>query len=425
MLRPGGPDVGNEGGHRHRRAVALAAVTGLAVGLLVGCGHAARSASPTPTGRSATTGTTPAGASTTTSTTRGTATTTTTPVTTTSASAKTTTTMVTGPPCPSAGWTVRRKVAQLVMIGVDPVGTADATHAVETLEVGGIFVDGATGLLTSGVLPKLVGPDGVRPFVAVDEEGGRVQTIDKLDGDLPSARVQARTDGPAAIQRLAHQRGLELARLGVTVDFAPVVDVSDQPDDAVIGDRSYSNDPAVVQRDARAFAQGLRGAGLLPVYKHFPGHGHAVGDSHKGAATTPPLSAMGPDLQPYRTLLGESADEGVMVGHLVVPGLTGGLPASLSPAAIDGLLRHDIGFHGVVFTDDLGGMKAITARFGAAEAARRAIAAGADEVLFAHFGSPATVIDSLAAFARNGSLPMARIDDAVGHILRAKGYACG
>ena len=91
---------------------------------------------------------------------------------------------------------------------------------------------------------------------------------------------------------MALQRGQAIRGLGITVDFAPVVDVSDQPDDTVIGDRSFSNDPATVTEYASAYARGLRDAGLLPVLKHFPGHGHGSGDSHTASVVTPPLSQL-------------------------------------------------------------------------------------------------------------------------------------
>ena len=163
--------------------------------------------------------------------------------------------------------------------------------------------------------------------------------------------------------------------LGITIDFAPVVDVTDAPDDTVIGDRSFSSDPAVVTAYAGAYARGLRDAGLLPVLKHFPGHGHGSGDSHTGGVTTPPLDQLqNDDLVPYRTLV-SAAPVGVMVGHLQVPGLTGDQPASLSRAAVQ-LLRTGTGykapaFDGPVFSDDLSSMAAINEHYTVPDAVLR------------------------------------------------------
>lgn len=348
-----------------------------------------------------------------------------TPATTTTASMPTTPTTPPGEPCPADTWTLRQRIGQLVMVGVDPTGPAQAREVVEQHHVGGVFVGGsATGLLTSGALRDLRGANGVAPFVAVDDEGGRVQRIDALDGDLPSARTLAATTSLAEITARARARGRALAGYGVTVDFAPSVDVSDQADDEVIGDRSFGADPTTVTRNARAFAEGLEAAGILPVFKHFPGHGHAVGDSHDGTSTAPALDDLEPDLAPFRALLDDTAEHAVMVGHLVVPGLTRGEPASLSSAAIDGLLRDELGYQGLVFTDELGGMRAVADRYGAAEAVERSIAAGADVALLADAEGIDGVLDALEQAVEGGSLPRAVVDVAFGRVMAAKGYAC-
>lgn len=332
----------------------------------------------------------------------------------------------TGGPCPADDWTLRQRLGQLVMVGVDPTGPAQARDLVEREQVGGVFVGGsATGLLTSGALRDLRGADGVAPFVAVDDEGGRVQRIDALDGDLPSARTLAATRSLADITALAEARGRALAGYGVTVDFAPSIDVSDQADGEVIGDRSFGDDPATVIRNARAFAEGLEAAGILPVYKHFPGHGHAVGDSHEGTSTAPALADLDPDLAPFRTLLGEPGEHAVMVGHLVVPGLTDGEPASLSAPAIAGLLRDDLGHDGLVFTDELGGMRAVADRYGPAEAVQRSLVAGADVALLADGAGTGELLDELEAAVTDGTLPRSVVDAALTRVLAAKGYACG
>lgn len=321
-----------------------------------------------------------------------------------------------------ASWPLRRRLALLVVVGVDPTGPAEATALVEEHHVGGVFVGGNdTGLLTSGALTDLreASPTGL--MVAVDEEGGRVQRIEGLDGDVPSAREMAATMTADEVRALAEQRGRVMAAHGVTVDLAPVADVSDQPDDTVIGDRSWSGDPEVVATYAGAYAEGLRAAGVVPVLKHFPGHGAASGDTHEGAATTPPLAALRTrDLVPYERLLPSEDPVAVMLGHLDVPGLTEpDTPASLSPAAV-ALLRDDLGFDGVVMTDDLAEMASITARLGPEEAAVRALAAGVDVVLFA--GADVTaLLDRLEAAVADGTLDTAGIDRSVARVLALQG----
>lgn len=212
--------------------------------------------------------------------------------------------------------------------------------------------------------------------------------------------------------------------LGITVDFAPVVDVSDQPDDTVIGDRSFSADPAKVTEYAGAYARGLRDAGVLPVLKHFPGHGHGSGDSHTNSVTSPPLADLQTnDLVPYRTLTTE-APVAVMVGHLEVPGLTGSDPASLSPAAY-GLLRSGgyggPGFNGLVYTDDLSSMAAINQRYGVSAAVLKALQAGADNALWITTDEVPAVLDGLVKAVEDGELSMGSVDAALQRNSAVKG----
>ena len=246
---------------------------------------------------------------------------------------------------PTTALPIRDKLAQLLMVGVKTAD--DARSVVNGYHVGGIFIGSWTDLsIFQGPLAQIAGSAGPLPLaVSVDEEGGRVSRLRSLIGTAPSARTLAQTQTPAQVHDLAAERGKKMHDLGITVDFAPVVDVTDEPEDAVIGNRSFGNDPNTVTQYAGAYAQGLRDAGVLPVLKHFPGHGHGSGDSHTGAVVTPPLSDLqNVDLVPYRTLV-TAAPVAVMVGHLQVPGLTGDDPASLSRAAVQ-LLRDGIGYGG-------------------------------------------------------------------------------
>jgi beta-N-acetylhexosaminidase len=209
------------------------------------------------------------------------------------------------------------------------------------------------------------------------------------------------------------------------VDFAPDVDVSSQPDDSVIGDRSFSDDPAVVTRYADAYIRAMREVGVGTVMKHFPGHGSGSGDSHTGAVHTPPLDQLQTvDLVPFRNLINSGA--AVMVGHLDVPGLTTpGVPASISPQAMS-LLRDGTGygaapFQGVIFTDDLGGMAAITSRMSIEDAVEAALIAGADSALWITTDAVPQVLDRLELAVSSDRLPTARVDASVLRIARYKG----
>ncbi|MBA3744105.1 MAG: glycoside hydrolase family 3 protein [Sporichthya sp.] len=318
---------------------------------------------------------------------------------------------------------LRAAVAQALMVGVVAPDRKELTLLTK-VRIGGVFLHGdGTEELTDGRLKRLAapGPVGVAPLVAADDEGGRVQRIAGLAGSMRSARKQTQTLSADEVRALARKRGERLLRYGITMNLAPVVDLGGS--NSAIGDRSYAARADKVTRYAGAFAAGLRDAGVLPTLKHFPGHGRAVGDSHRGQAMTPSVASLRErDWVPYRTL--GATGVAVMVGHLTVPGLsTPGLPSSLDPAVYRAL-RTELGFNGLVVTDELSEMKAVRDKFGLRKALRRALAAGADLALF--FAEPDRVprlLDRLEADVKHGRLPEARVREAAGRVLAAKG--CG
>lgn len=322
--------------------------------------------------------------------------------------------------------TQRERIAQLFTVGVSSI--ADARRAVHEFKIGGIF-------LGSGVVDEVVNSNGLAQLqsesplpllVAIDEEGGRVSRVAPFAGPIPSAREMAATMNPEEVRSIARGRGEFLRGIGVTVDFAPSIDVSDQPDGAVIGDRSFSTDPARVVDYARAFAAGLSDAGITPVFKHFPGHGRSSGDSHQGAVSVPPLEHLVPyDLRPFADLA-ETAGSAMMMGHPQVPGLTGvNRPASLSPAAYR-LLRdgHGYGaqpFEGVIFTDDLSGMRAVTDDFSLPRAVTEALIAGADSPLWLSTERLPEVLDAVEQAVANGALPLSDLDASLARMATLRG----
>lgn len=330
-----------------------------------------------------------------------------------------------------AAMSTRDKLAQLLMVGVR--NAADARAVVGSYHVGGIMIGSWTDLsmLSDGTIAGIANMGPLPLAVSVDEEGGRVSRLSSLIGAIPPARTLAQTKTPDEVYQIALTRGRQMRGMGITVDFAPVVDVSDQGADTVIGDRSFSNDPATVTTYAGAFARGLRDAGLLPVLKHFPGHGHGSGDSHTaGVVSTPPLETlMASDLVPYQTLTAEGP-VAVMLGHLEVPGLTGNTPASLSPAAV-GLLRSGgyggPGFNGPIFSDDLSSMAAISSRYGVAEAVLRTLQAGVDVALWITTDEVPAVLDRLEKAVDGGELAIAGVDASVLRMagIRGPSARCG
>ena len=330
-----------------------------------------------------------------------------------------------------ASMSTRDKLAQTLMVGVR--NAADATAVVGTHHVGGIMIGSWTDLsmLSDGTMAEISNLGPLPLAVSVDEEGGRVSRLSSIIGAIPPARTLAQTSTPDEVYQLGLTRGQQMRGMGITIDFAPVVDVSDQADNTVIGDRSFSSDPATVTAYAGAFARGLRDAGVLPVLKHFPGHGQGSGDSHTaGVVTTPPLDAlMTRDLVPYQTLTAQGP-VGVMLGHLEVPGLTGNTPASLSPAAVN-LLRSGgyggPGFNGPIFSDDLSSMAAINSRYGVADAVLRALQAGSDVALWITTDEVPAVLDRLESAVEAGELAMPAVDGSVLRMAGIKGPSarCG
>jgi beta-N-acetylhexosaminidase len=244
-------------------------------------------------------------------------------------------------------------------------------------------------------------------LVATDEEGGQVQRLAALD-PIPSEEAMARL---TATQRdaILRRHAKIVAEAGIDVVLGPVVDVRPVVGKDPLGEgRLFLGDGAAVGELGAEYVAAWQAVGILPVLKHFPGHGSASGDTHTGLATTPPLTSLEQrDFVPYGRLAGQGV--GVMVGHLAVPGLTGGLPASLSSKAI-ALLRGELGFgNSIVVTDSLG-MGAIGMSI--ENAAVAAVKAGADVVIFTTSSAAKLVVNTLIAAVSDGRLSKARVLDA-------------
>ncbi len=224
------------------------------------------------------------------------------------------------------------------------------------------------------------------PLVAVDQEGGAVQRFDHLLTPLPSPMALAARGNLAAVSDITALSCRQLKLAGVNCLLAPTVDIASNPRNPVIGTRSFSSQPETVAALGLAVAIAIKRAGLLAVAKHFPGHGDTLEDSHTHLAVNHADAGKlwRRELMPFRTCATDpalAAAQAVMVGHIWVPAIDREpLPASLSPRVIGGLLRGYLKFDGLVVTDDLL-MKAVTDRWGLAEAAVMAVAAGAEQLL--------------------------------------------
>jgi len=338
--------------------------------------------------------------------------------------------------------TLHQKIGQMLLFGWagdtperSRTVSAHAAALVDEFAVGGVVLMGRNvgppeqTRDTIAELQARAKAGGLPPlFVAVDQEGGRVQRVGPPHYPAhPAARVVGDTRDPAQARAAARRVGAGLRDLGFNWDFAPVLDVNNNPHNPVIGDRAYGADTNIVAAMGAAAVRGFQeDAGILACGKHFPGHGDTDADSHHA------LPHIGHDkarleaveMVPFRAALAAGL-AAVMTSHILFPAIDPILPATLSPAILTGLLRGELGFEGLIITDDLE-MKGVADGWGAAEAAVLAAVAGADILLCCHAEETQREIRrALVGAIEIGRLSEARVDESVARIEAAKGRWVG
>jgi beta-N-acetylhexosaminidase len=297
------------------------------------------------------------------------------------------------------------------------VTTTDIGRVQQWLDDGliaGILSSGRLTPALAGALDEATTGGTYGALLAADEEGGQVQRYSDVIGAIPSARQQATSMTPDEVRAMYARHGSALADWGVDLVFAPVVDVGFGPG---VGSRAYSDDPEVVTDFGTAAAQGYADAGLLPVLKHFPGHGNATGDSHDQRAAGPAIDDLrGRDLLPFRSI-GRDVDAAVMVGHTTVPGYADE-PSSQSRQVIEGLLVDEVGFEGLIISDALGMEASGVPTQGGALVGF--IAAGGDLGIVGPGGS-IEGRKALRGALEDGTVSDQRLNDAAAAVLAAKG----
>jgi beta-N-acetylhexosaminidase len=289
--------------------------------------------------------------------------------------------------------------------------------------------------------PNITGPEqlagltaqlrsaGGLPLVAIDEEGGDVTRLAHLTGSRYPGNAALGAVDDAVLTAAVHQAlGQDLAALGINVNLAPSVDVNTAADNPVIGIRSFGSDPDLVARHAAAAVRGLQAAGVAACAKHFPGHGSTSADSHHGIVTVQASLDLlrRRDLPPFAAAIAAGV-RGVMPGHLRVPELTGDEPATLSAAALNGLLRGELGFTGVVISDALE-MRAVSDLYGIPEAAVLAVAAGTDLLCFGRDAAEDSYLGvrrALSEAVASGRLPAERLAEAQQNVARLRDWLAG
>ena len=340
---------------------------------------------------------------------------------------------------------LREKIGQLLIIRPDALETALTLEqindnyqygitacsaamraALAEYPVGGVIIFGKnleSPAQLQALLSDLQSGSAVPLFTAVDEEGGRVARIARNDAfqsvHYDSMEAVGATGDPQAARQAGAAIAGYLKPYGFNLDFAPVADVNSNPANIVIGDRSFGSDPAMVAQMVAAAVAGLQDEGIIACIKHFPGHGDTAADTHEGfvAVTKTWEQLQDVELVPFRA--GIDAGVGmVMVAHITMENAaTDGLPASLSSQIINGRLRGELGYDGVVVVDALS-MGAIAKNYTSAQAAVLVVQAGADIVLMPY--SLPEAFNALLQAVQSGEISEARIDESVLRILTLK-----
>lgn len=337
-----------------------------------------------------------------------------------------------------AGMTLEQKIAQMFVITPEALtGYPNVTAAGDTTKtcyqqkpVGGIIYM-EENLLGSEQTTKMLSDmqaiaketTGLPVFLSVDEEGGSVTRIAKNVAfgvnDVGNMSEIGVTGDTAKAQQAGATLGTYLKTLGFNVDFAPVADVLTNPDNTVIGTRSFGSDPQTVADMVSAELQGLQSQGIYGVVKHFPGHGGTTGDSHNEAVTLDKSleDLMATELVPFERAVQDGVSF-IMVGHISVPAVVGdNTPASLSQMMVSSVLREQLGYDGIVITDALN-MGAVTGSYTADQAAVMAVNAGVDMLLMPQ--DYETAYNGLLAAVQDGTITEERIDESVVRIVKLK-----
>jgi beta-N-acetylhexosaminidase len=327
-----------------------------------------------------------------------------------------------------------RKVGQLMMIGFDGVTVdSELRRMITDYHVGGVILFARNvgspeqvARLTNDLqqIARESGHPGL--FIAIDQEGGRVArlTEDKGFTEFPSAMAVGVTADPENAYRVASAMAAEMRAVGINTDFAPILDVNNNPANPVIGTRSFSSDPHQVAAFGAAFGRGLQSHGLLAFGKHFPGHGDTTIDSHIDLPLVAHQRARLNEVElfPFRAAI-QADFAGIMSAHVTFPAIdpTPGLAATLSRPVLTSLLREELGFNGLIVTDSLE-MGALAMKgYPPLVGAPLALAAGADILLFNRdHAMHRQAFDNLVQAVEGGKVSQEQLDSSVRRILEAK-----
>jgi len=326
-----------------------------------------------------------------------------------------------------------KKIGQLFMVGFEGTAvTPELATWMETYGWGGVIlfgrnVESPAQLLALTHSLQTARRRGPMPLlIAVDQEGGRVARLKAPFTAFPSAARMGQTASEPLAYEVGQTLGRELCAVGINMDMAPVLDVLPNPDNTVIGDRAFSTDPQSVARQGVAFMRGLHAAGILAVAKHFPGHGDTWLDSHvalpRSERTDAQLRAC--ELLPFQEAIGAGL-QAIMTAHVIFKAWDPAYPATVSSSILSGILRAELGFSGVIISDDLG-MAAVSETTPWEEVPLRAIRAGVDLLLICHQRQrQERAYTSVLRAIERGELPETLVDGALARVQALKSRLLG
>jgi beta-N-acetylhexosaminidase len=322
---------------------------------------------------------------------------------------------------------VRRHIGQLAIVGFDGLAVPpELKTLVREFDLAGVILF-ARNVESPGQVRDLsrevssLARD-LPLWVSVDQEGGRVARLRAPFTEWPPMRTLGAAGDENLASRFAKALALELQAVGISLDYAPVLDVHTNPANRVIGDRALGDQAADVARLGRVIVRELQAAGIAACGKHFPGHGDTALDSHADLPIVehPPERLREVEFVPFRAAIDEQVAS-IMTAHVLIPAVDAEHPVAMSPAIVQGWLRKELKYEGLILSDDLG-MRAISDRYHTTMAAIGAVAAGCDAVLLCgpEVDKHAAVLEALIHATEQEQLPRQRLDDAVSAQRRVK-----
>lgn len=323
--------------------------------------------------------------------------------------------------------TLREKIGQMLIIAYyDTNYTNELDTLLKEVKPSGfiLFEKNVTNYEnTVDYISKIKATANIPMIMSIDQEGGRVQKIKNVDGVnvqiIPNMYDLGKTYDTELSYDVGTVIGEELSAFGVNTDFAPILDIFSNPDNKVIGNRAFGNDSNTVISMALPLARGIKNSGVVPVYKHFPGHGDTGSDSH---VELPIVSKTKEELYQNELLTFKAAIEDgaemIMTAHIALPKITGSyIPATLSKDIVNGILREEMGFDGVVITDAIN-MKALSDNYSLEQICEYTINAGVDIILMPT--DPKDALNTIERLVNNGNVTEDRINESVKRILNLK-----